>query len=509
MTELYLKFHTVTFSYDSSVEQLFKDISFHIAKGWAGVVGANGTGKTTLLKLATRHLAPKNGVIDSPQHSIYCHQRTDEPPDQITDFFTANSKEANILKDKLQIGKDWRNRWDTLSHGERKRIQLGVALWLKPDLLAVDEPTNHLDTYARELILNTLSEHQGIGLLVSHDRELLDKLCATCIFTMPPTVIIRPGGVTKAGAALRQEQQAVQKQFDIAKSVLKKLQREAICRKQKAQQADRKRSKHHLAPKDHDAREKIDRARVSGKDAYTGKLYRQLRGRLTQQQHQLEKIKIEKKRPLGIWLPGSVLKRDYVLKLPAEVIQMGVKRKLFFPDLTVKPGDRIAITGPNGSGKSTFIKHLLGHLNTDIEHVTYIPQEIDTANSKEILDKVMTLQKNKLGHLMTVVSRLNSRPERLLFTNEPSPGEIRKLLLALGVTNEPYLIIMDEPTNHLDLPSIECLESALSDCPCALILASHDMYFLKRLTSINWRLSSQENGLNFNLEYKIMELGET
>ena len=91
--------------------------------------------------------------------------------------------------------------------------------------------------------------------------------------------------------------------------------------------------------------------------------------------------------------------------------------------------------------------------------------------------------------MMTIVSRLGSRPTRLLESKQPSPGEIRKLMLATGISNKPHLIIMDEPTNHLDLPSIECLESALLDCPCGLLLVSHDNRFLTRLTKINWHIA--------------------
>ena len=89
---------------------------------------------------------------------------------------------------------------------------------------------------------------------------------------------------------------------------------------------------------------------------------------------------------------------------------------------------------------------------------------------------------------MTIVSRLNSRPERLLQSETPSPGELRKIMLALGVAEETQFIIMDEPTNHLDLPSIECLQDALEDCPCGLLLVSHDRRFLEGLTTTEWRI---------------------
>jgi ATPase subunit of ABC transporter with duplicated ATPase domains len=91
--------------------------------------------------------------------------------------------------------------------------------------------------------------------------------------------------------------------------------------------------------------------------------------------------------------------------------------------------------------------------------------------------------------MMTVVSCLGSRPQRLLESVEPSPGEIRKILLATGIANVPQLIIMDEPTNHLDLPSIECLEQALVDCPCGLFLVSHDRRFLDALARKRWHIS--------------------
>ena len=95
---------------------------------------------------------------------------------------------------------------------------------------------------------------------------------------------------------------------------------------------------------------------------------------------------------------------------------------------------------------------------------------------------------------MTVVSGLGSEPKRLLRTKAPSPGETRKLLLALGVVREPWLIIMDEPTNHLDLPSIELLEQALGQCPCGLLLVSHDRSFLRATTQREWIIESIRDG---------------
>jgi macrolide transport system ATP-binding/permease protein len=121
-----------------------------------------------------------------------------------------------------------------------------------------------------------------------------------------------------------------------------------------------------------------------------------------------------------------------------------------------------------------------------------LPQEITAEDSKEILHDIKSLNHEQLGQVMTIVSRLGSRPHRLLDSATPSPGELRKLLLAKGMTQSPYLIVMDEPTNHLDLPSIVALEAALAECPCALLLVSHDQTLLNRLCDTHWQLTQTD-----------------
>jgi ATPase subunit of ABC transporter with duplicated ATPase domains len=125
--------------------------------------------------------------------------------------------------------------------------------------------------------------------------------------------------------------------------------------------------------------------------------------------------------------------------------------------------------------------------------VVCLAQEIDAATARRIVADVRQLPDSRLGDVMTFVSCLGSRPERLLETEQPSPGELRKLMLALGVSHSPWLIIMDEPTNHLDLPSIECLEQALDACVCGLLLVSHDQRLLERLTRTRWEIRRDES----------------
>jgi ATPase subunit of ABC transporter with duplicated ATPase domains len=274
----------------------------------------------------------------------------------------------------------------------------------------------------------------------------------------------------------------------LKKKAYKRLKREADQRRRLADGAGKRVSKGGISKRDHDAKSKIDHARVTGKDGVGGKLLRQLDSRLEQARKEAETVRVQKEYTLGIWLPGSNSKRDFLLHLEEGSTALGGGKHLYYPDLWIRPTDRIALTGPNGTGKSTLIRRIVSVLNAPPERVTYIPQEIESSRSGDILKEARRLPDQQLGHLMTVVSRLGSRPHRLLESTTPSPGEIRKLLLALGMTRSPHIIIMDEPTNHMDLPSIECLEEALHQCPCALVLVSHDMPFLHKLTHHTWEI---------------------
>lgn len=494
----FLTFQKVDFTYDALACRLILGLNVEFPVGWTGIVGANGSGKSTLLKLAAGELQPMNGNVHIPGLAIYCPQRTDDPPNGLMDLLQVQAGDAHQIKYRLALQDDWLTRWNTLSHGERKRAQIAVALWLKPLVLALDEPTNHIDRAARLMLVGALQTYRGVGLLVSHDRELLDSLCRQCLFMEPGAAALRPGNYTQAAAQTEHEDASLRRQRESARRDYQKLKRVAVARKSAASQADTLRSKRHLDKKDHDGRAKIDHARLTGKDAVAGKLLRQIEGRLQRADEKARSLTVRKTFNLGIWIEGSRSARDTLFKLPSSRIPLGGDRTLSFPAITMRPADRIALTGPNGSGKSTFIRHLLRRIDLPAERVISIPQEIDLTATQRIMTEVHRLGHDHLGHVMTVVSCLGSRPGRLLESQEPSPGEMRKILLALGIALKPHLIIMDEPTNHMDLPSIQCLEDALAGCPCGLLLISHDPVFLARLTDIQWAMTMDE-GRNSNL----------
>lgn len=480
----------LSFCYASSPVQLISNLSIAFPEGFTGIVGANGAGKTTLLQLVAGVLTPDEGSIEGVDHAVYCEQRTDHPPESLQQFLDDWSAEAFELRGRLNIDDDFTERWSSLSHGERKRAQIGHAIWQAPSLLAIDEPTNHIDASARNILIQALKRFRGIGLIVSHDRTLLDALCTQCVWLEGTGASVYKGGFTACREQREAERSSAIAERQKASRENRKLQRELISRREHAEREHRDRSKKGLSAKDSDAREKIDRARVT--DSGAGSRLRQLDGRIRRARTRLDQAQVEKAYETGIWLPGSRSPRDTIFTVEEEALPLGDGRTLAIPRLRMRSADRIAVTGPNGSGKSTLLRHLLKSLNTPEDRIVYMPQELSAVESSRILEDVRSLQSSQLGHIMNIVSRLGSRPDRLLDSQQPSPGEVRKLLLALGMSRAPHIIILDEPTNHLDLPSIEAVESALADCPCALLLVSHDMPFLDRIGTTIWRIETDQ-----------------
>lgn len=497
-----LALQSVEFSHPGMTMPLFTDLTVQFPPGWTGIVGPNGAGKTTFLKVATGGLAAQSGSVQRDGLALYVAQRTDEPPEFFEDFIWA--PDATVLKARLRVGEDWPERWSTLSHGERKRAQIAVALWREPAVLALDEPSNHIDADARRLLLHALTEFGGIGLLVSHDRALLDELCTQCLLIDPPDAVLRPGGVTEAMAQQDNEEKSARHADDMMRRTETRLRAEAQRRRVIADQksaASRGSRQIKIPAHDHDGRAQRNLAKMSGKDAYAGKMVAQMNQRAGKVATQRSETTLKKRYETGIWVDGaSYMPRDFLLRLPAGSLPLGGGRRLHFPDLEIGGTSRIALTGANGLGKSTLIRHLLAHVQLSAEKLVTVPQEISAEDSRVLLEAVKRLPNDERGRVMTTISRLGSRPARLLESALPSPGEVRKLLLAIGIVRGPHLIVMDEPTNHMDLPGILCLEEALADCPCAMLLVSHDEAFLEKITAIEWHLTRDTSSGDTRLE---------
>lgn len=491
-----LIFNRVSFTYPQSTQTLLHDVNLDLHNGWWGLVGDNGAGKSTLIHLALGKLSPLSGNIKAPAAS-FCPQETREKPPGLESYLEAlygKDNRAGKLFSLLALDHDWPYRWESLSHGERKRFQLACVLWEDREFLAVDEPTNHLDDTSRRLILASLKEYDGIGLIISHDRDFMEELCPNCLFLRSNTVTLRPGTLSQGWEQEERERREMVNKRALARQEVKRLEQEAASRRRLAEGQQKRRSKGGLDIKDHDARFKKNLARISGKDGTGGKLLRQMDGRLAQAREERDSLDGEAFRKTGVTQRSRRFRGDRILYRKEGTVALGEEKVLIHPELVLGPDDRIALTGDNGTGKSSLIKTLLEESDRPSGEILYIPQEPNPSEKDALRQGLAELNDRDKGALVSYFSRLGGTPESLLESAYLSPGEERKLMLSFGLTREPVLIVLDEPTNHLDLTSILSLEETLAQAECALLLVSHDSRLREKLTNREWRLEADGPG---------------
>lgn len=476
----------VTYTYPSAVEPILKDASITFPQGWSGLLGDNGCGKTTLAKIICGMIEPDAGTVTRGLFALMCAQETATPPDGLSDFALDYGREARELRRIFRIEDDMAWRYDELSCGEQKKLQVATTLWQRPDVLVLDEPTNHIDHEAREQLTCALRRFNGIGILVSHDRELLDELAERCVSFEAGGLTVRPGGYTAAHGQAELERATMVRERKAAKDNLARLAAEKDARAHEAARAKARMSKRHLDPKDHSAKGKIDLARVSGQDGARGKLSAQMDARLASAQERVANARVEKRYDGELWLDARPSQRKTLVRIEPREVPCG-EGALSIPRLFVGNTDHIGIVGPNGAGKTTLLAHTRTLIDPEIP-VLDIPQELDAEQRAAVLARAAALSDAERGSVLSTVAQLNSRPDRILEGGRTSPGELRKLMLALGMLDRPELIIMDEPTNHLDLHSTEALERALAAYPGALLLVSHDHAFLAACTGRTWEV---------------------
>lgn len=490
----------VTYTHPAAQDPILNNVTIAFPQGWTGLLGDNGCGKSTLARLACGLIAPDAGTVSNGLFAVYCPQEADEAPHALADFALDFGREARGLRTQLNLTDDMPWRWDELSFGERKKLQIACALWQRPDVLAIDEPSNHLDREARVRLERLLTAFTGIGILVSHDRELLDALVERCA-SFEPTgprgemrIVVRPGGYSAGHMQAERERATAAGERKRAKDELARLAAEREQRSQEAARSDARRSKRGLDPKDRSARAKIDLAIFTGQDGARGKLLRQMDGRMAAAQSRADAIFVPKRYDGSLFLDAKPSPRKTVLHIPAGIIPCG-EGTLELPEVFVGNTDRVGIVGPNGAGKSTLLDHVRDMLGKQAEQlganaltVLDIPQEPSPEQRERVLGNIRRLSPIDRGRILSCIAQLNSDPDRILEGAATSPGELRKLMIALGLLDAPALIIMDEPTNHLDLHSVEALERALAQFGGALLLVSHDRAFLRACTNITWEI---------------------
>lgn len=480
----------ISYTYPGAATPAIVDVSATFPAGWTGLIGDNGCGKSTLARIVARLIEPDSGSISPRLFSAYCQQDSTEPPENLPDFALDWGQEAQRVRALLSIDDDWLWRYDTLSGGQQKRMQIACALSMRPDVLIMDEPTNDLDVQTRKVVKKALATFDGIGILISHDRDLLDSLVSQSFVCEDAHWTMCPGGYSKASAQAASERASAIRDREKAAHEAKRLKAEAQRRSEEAARQKGKRSKSGLDKNDSDGREKIGRAIVSGKDGVAGKLSSTMGKRLAKAEGELAEKSVSKRYEHRIGEFGETAKTSCVAHLEAAQLHAD-EFSLDIPELWISPTDHVVLTGANGTGKSLVVRSIMSNLSGTI-NVAYVPQNVGPYERERALALLREQTSEQKGSILSIVARLNSDPEKLLDGTDLSPGELRKLMLALQLVQNPHFLVLDEPTNHLDVGSIEALENMLAGFPGAILLVTHDKHLANAVAYIRWETEKAE-----------------
>lgn len=486
---------------------LFQDISFTIGeKERIGLIGVNGTGKSTLLKIVAGKDVADEGEISAPNdYSIaYLPQEPELMGDRtvLDQIFQSEAEVIRLLKEyeatvsllekypqkmelteklfELQKKMDALNAWEastnaktiltklgidhfdqkiaTLSGGQKKRVALAQVLIETPDLLILDEPTNHLDFETIQWLQDFLNKYPKSVFFVTHDRYFLDATANRMFELANGNIFLYKGNYQDylEAKAVREEQEE-----SLEKKRRNLYRRELAWIKRGAK-----------------ARSTKQKARIERFE----KLEEKVENRV-------------KKEQLDIQLKGSRLgKQVFELKHASKAFGDKVILKNF--DWIVKPHDRIGIVGRNGSGKSTFLNILAGKIPLDegelltgstVKIAFYTQERTDMDENKRIIAYIREeaeVIETKSGERISAAQML----ERFLFPmnthgtpiRKLSGGEKRRLYLLKLLMSQPNVLFLDEPTNDLDTETLTVLEDYLEDFPGVVITVSHDRYFLDK-----------------------------
>lgn len=476
--------NNLSYRYTTAVDILV-DATIHLGSGWTGVVGANGAGKTTLLHLIAGRLTPSEGSVSvDPVEAlvILCEQTVDHPTPDIERLAESWEGLDASLRGRLDLEVDQLQRWATLSPGERKRWQVGAALSREPDVLLLDEPTNHLDADARDLLIAALVRFPGVGLVVSHDRSLLEKLTAHTLRIDRGEVSLWNGAYAAASEGWRAVETAARAQHERLKAEAKKAERHLIELRQvnERKRAQFKKRNNPVSFKDIDSRSAARQAKHMEGDKAAGKA---LATAAQASQRASESVAaVEMRKTVGgeISFDFEPAPRRLLASHlgPLTVNGATIVEHL---DIGVERTDRIWLRGRNGAGKTTLLRALVDDADLLSEKVLFLEQEMTPEQVDRVMSEMQSLQPRQRGEVLAIVALLGVDPQVLLASRSPSPGEARKLAIALGLGRSAWLVALDEPTNHLDLPSIERLQRALVSYPGALVVVSHDEEFAHTL----------------------------
>lgn len=459
---------------------LLSDVTLQINQGdKIGLIGVNGTGKSTLLRLLAGEELPDGGSVfcQPGQRVAYLPQNPAfAPEDTVLEHVLRyagrdvqrESYRAKVILTKLGVT-DFGEKTGHLSGGQRKRLAMAAALVQPSEILILDEPTNHLDYEMVEWLEGQLKSYKGSLVMVTHDRYFLDRVC-NCIAEIDHGKLYRYQANYEGFLQLKSEREeyaraSERKRQSLLKRELAWLQRGARARGTKS-------------------RERIQRIEALQNES----------GPAQEETLAMESLKTR--------LGKKTLEARHIAKAYGD-------RKLIEDfSYIVLPRDRIGIVGKNGSGKSTLVKLLCGLVPPDSGEVIrgetvkigYFSQESEELDPhKRVIDIVRDIAEDV--HTKQGVITASQMLERFLFPGELqyrrveslSGGERRRLLLLCVLMGSPNLLFLDEPTNDLDIQTLQVLEEYLENFAGAVIVVSHDRYFLDRVTEKGFALMGDGN----------------
>ena len=496
---------------------LFSDLDLSFVAERTGLVGRNGVGKTTLLKIIAGELAPQTGSVSVSGRIAVLRQAVQvREGETIADLFAV--REGLALLARAEVGEaseadiaaaDWtlevrmsaalaRTGLETaantplasLSGGQRTRAALAALVFAEPDFLLLDEPTNNLDREGRAAVAELLADWRAGAIVISHDRALLDTMDA--IVEMTTLGAQRYGGnwtayrerkALELAAAEHDLADAERRLDDVSRSVQRSAERKArkdAAGKRKAARGD--------MPKILLGARKRQAENTSGENA---RLAERLRTEVEDDVASARE-RIEILQSLSFSLPSTHLPAGKQVLIADQVTAGYTADRPIIRDLSfmIVGPERVALTGPNGSGKTTLLKLITGELVSQSGELRVLTAFAFFDQNVSLLDPALSVLAN--------FRRLNPDADdnacraalaRFMFradaahqvTGTLSGGQILRAGLAcvVGGAHPPPLLILDEPTNHLDIDSIESVEAALAAYDGALLIVSHDERFLE------------------------------
>lgn len=516
-------------SKDSNVQ--FKDICLSFGDKKVGVVGRNGIGKTTLLKLLNGMLEPDSGSVLASGDIYLLPQLSQQLPEQLTVAEAVGVDEILGALHRIEQGSTDQfdydcvgDNWDIesriveafaklslpsiemsscfhhLSGGQKTKLLLSRSLIFNHDLLLLDEPSNNLDSQGREVLCQFMRDSDKAMVIVSHDRKLLNH-CDQILEITAKRISSYGGNYDYYRQQKKIELEAISNAITNAQSTLTKTKKTIQSRFEKHSRAVAKGNKSKTAQiKAKGSYDKIAIKSQKGRSERTNKRIRtQAERKLNTVNAKLDEVnsKLEFNRSIKVKPAASLVHCHdrVVLRIQDLSFTYPKSRQVLLEgiNLELRGGDRVAVCGRNGAGKSTLLKLILGELKHNTgkleyfaRHTAYIDQNVSILeNNLSLLENYLKL--NPLATIHEAYSMLasfnirNTQAEKLVC--ELSGGEKTRagLAVTLGSKQPPDLIILDEPTNYLDVDSVEKIEEILSQYQGAILAVSHDELFLERI----------------------------